>query len=145
MSRTVVGRDFTWNALFNTTRPTAATVIALSETTTPIPSPNTWTVLGGGPGNELAADGFGRVLATSVSKTAGAQVGTLQHTFTHSAAAGTGPPRTIRVVGLFAPSTAGAPGGADTGTLVFAMAQPNPPVLTGTDTLNQTVSIDVGA
>lgn len=144
MSRTTVGRDYTWDAHFNTTRPTASTVIALSESATAIPSPNTWTVLGGVAGNEMTADGFARALATTVTKNAGAQTGTLFKKFTHTSPAGTGTARTPRIVGVIAPAVAAAPGAADTGILVFAMPQPNPPTLTGTDSLDQTVSIDLG-
>lgn len=146
MSRTVVGRDFVSDAMFAATRPNPATVIALSESTAVVPGAgaNNHTVLTGTAGNELAADGFARALAV-YAHTAGAQTSTLQKTFTHSAAAGAGTPRTIRIVGVFSPGTAGTPGAADSGILVFEMPEPNPPTLTGTDSLNQTVSIDFGA
>lgn len=146
MSRTTVGRDFSSDAHFATTRPNPATVIALSESATAVPAQgsNSHTVLAGAAGNELGADGFGRALAT-YSHSAGAQTSTLQRSFTHTGPAGAGTPRTIRIVGVFAPTTAGVAGAADSGTLVFEIAEPNPPTLTGTDSLNQTVSVDFGS
>lgn len=145
MSRTFVGRDFVSDAMFASTRPAAANVLALSESATAVPATgsNNHTVLAGAAGNELATEGLGRATAV-YAHTAGAQTSTLQKTFTHSGAAGAGPARTIRIVGVFSPPSP-APGAADTGILVFEMPEPNPPTLTGTDSLNQTVSIDFGA
>lgn len=146
MSRTQAGRDFSSDAHFATTRPNPATVIALSESTTAVPAQgsNTHTALGGSTGNELAVDGFSRALAT-YAHTSGAQTSTLQKSFTHTGPAGGGTAHTIRIVGVFSPTTAGTPGAADSGTLVFEIAEPNPPTLTGTDSLSQTVSIDFGS
>lgn len=146
MSRTTVGRDFTSDVHFATTRPNPATVIALSESTRAVPAQgsNTDTVMAGTGGNELAADGFARSIAV-YAHTPGTQTSTLQKTFTHSGVAGGGTARTIRIVGVISPTAAGVPGAADTGTLVFEMAEPNPPTLTGTDSLNQTVSVDWGS
>lgn len=144
MSRTQAGRDYISDALFASARPNAANVLALSDVNYSIPAAgsNTHTVMGGATGNELAADGLGRAVAT-YAHSAGAQTSTLQHTFTNSAAAGTNP-HTIYVVAVIAPTAAGVAGAADTGTLVFETAEPNPPPLAGTDTVNQTVSVDFG-
>lgn len=145
MSRTSVGRDFSSDAHFASTRPNPATVIALSETATAVPAaPVPWTLMGNAAGQELTADGFARAIAV-YAHTAGASTSTLQRTFTHTGPAGGGTARTIRQVGVFSPTAAGAAGAVDTGTLVFVMPEPNPPTLTGTDSLNQTVSIDFGS
>lgn len=147
MSRTSVGRDFVTDSLFkDTSRPNAALVIALSESSTAVPAQgsNTHTTMAGAAGNEVTADGLGRAVAV-YAHTAGTQTSTLQKTFTHSGAAGGGTPHTIRIVGVFSPTSAGVAGAADTGILVFEIAEPNPPTLTGTDSLNQTVSIDFGS
>lgn len=146
MSRTAVGRDFVSDAMFATARPNPATVIALSESTASIPAAgsNNRTAIGGGTGNEITTDGLARSLAV-YAHTVGAQTSTLQKTFTHTGPAGGGTPRTVRIVAVFSPVTAGVPGSADSGTMVFEMAEPNPPTLTGTDSLNQTVSVDFGA
>lgn len=146
MSRTTVGRDYSSDAHFATTRPSPANVIALSESATAVPAQgsNGHTVLAGAGGNELASDGFARAVAV-YAHSAGAQTSTLQKSFTHTGAAGAGTPHTIRIVGVIAPTVAGTPGSADTGILVFEIAEPNPPTLTGTDSLNQTVSVDFGS
>lgn len=146
MSRTVAGRDYISDVMFSSIRPAPATVIALSESPEPVPGPGTnqHTVLTGQPGYELVSDGFARALAV-YAHTAGTQTSTLQKTFLHSASLGAGPTRTIRIVGVFAPGVIGDPGAADTGTLVFEMAEPDAPVLTGGDSLSQVVSIDFGA
>ena len=144
MSRTQAGRDFVSAQMLGTPG-LAAQVIALSGVSYSVPGAgsNTHTQMGGSAGNELAADGLGRSLAT-YSHSAGAQTSTLQHTFTNSAAAGTNP-HTIYEVAVFQNAAGPAAGAADSGTLVFEMAEPNPPVLAGTDTLNQTVSVDFGS
>lgn len=146
MSRTSAGRDFISDALFkDTSRPNAALIIALSESSTAVPSQgsNTHTVLAGATGNEVTTDGFARALAV-YAHTSSTQTATLQKTFTHTGSAGAGTAHTIRIVGVFAPTVAATPGAADSGTLVFEIAEPNPPTLTGTDSLNQTVTIDFG-
>lgn len=145
MSRTSVGRDFNADALFKSTQPAPANVIALSESATAVPAAgaNTHTVLAGAAGSEMTTDGFARAVAVYAHST-GAQVATLQKTFTHTSAAGAGTAHTPRIVAVFSPVTANTPGSADTGILVFEIAEPNPPTLTGQDSLNQTVSIDLG-
>ena len=142
--RTTVGRDFTSDAMFkDTARPLPANIIALTESAT-APAVG-HTVLAGAAGNEMTADGFARAVAT-YAHTTGAQTSTLQKTFTHTGAAGAGTARVVRGVGVFAQANGGAvPGAADSGILVFTMAQPSPPTLTGTDSLNQTVSVDFGS
>lgn len=145
MSRTSVGRDFISDAMFKSSQPNPAVVIALSESTYTVPSSgNTDTAIGGSTGNEITADGLGRAVAT-YAHTAGAQTSTLQKTFTHSGVAGGGTPHTVRIVAVFSPTSAGVAGAADSGVMIFEMAEPSPPTLLGTDTLNQTVSIDYGA
>lgn len=125
------------------TRPEVANIIAVAQTG--VAPAVGHTLLGGSAANELAVDGFARATAT-YAHTASAQTSTLQKTFTHTGAAGAGTARTINFVGVFAQANAAAvPGATDTGILVFSLAQPNPPTLTGTDSLNQTVSIDYGA
>lgn len=142
--RTTAGRDFTSDAMLKSSaRPTVANILALSESATAPDAGHT--VLAGVAGNELAVDGFARAVA-NYGHVAGTQTSTLQYTFTHSGPAGGGTAHTIRLVGVFAQASGGAvPGAADSGILVFELAEPNPPTLTGTDSLNQTVSIDWGA
>lgn len=144
MSRTAVGRDFMSDAMFKTTQPAPAVILAVGEGANTIPAQgsNTRTTMGGGTTTESTTDGFARAVATYVH-TAGTQTSTLQKTFTNSAAAGTNP-HTITTVAVFSPTTAGVPGAANTGIMVFETAEPNPPTLTGTDSVNQTVSIDFG-
>lgn len=144
MSRTQAGRDFVSAQMFGTPG-LAAQVIALSDVSYAVPAAgaNTHTTMGGNTTSEVTADGLGRALAT-YSHSAGAQTSTLQKTFTNTAAAGANP-HTIYEVAVFQNAAGPAAGAANTGTLVFEMAEPNPPVLAGTDTLNQTVSIDFGS
>ncbi len=144
MSRTSVGRDFVSDVMFKSPQPNPAVVLALADVSFAIPAQgsNNHTQMGGGAGNEATADGFARKVAT-YAHTVGAQTSTLQATFTNSAAAGTNP-HTIYAVGVFSPTSAGVPGAANTGILVFETAEPSPPTLTGTDSLNQTESIDFG-
>lgn len=145
MSRTTVGRDFISDSMFKDTgRPPAAIILALGDQQVAIPAQgaNNRTTMGGNAGTEATADGFGRAVAVYVHS-AGAQTSTLQKTFTNSAAAGSNP-HTIYEVAVFSPAAAGVPGAANTGVMVFETAEPNPPTLTGTDSLSQTVSIDFG-
>lgn len=143
MARTVVGRDWMADRLFgDAPHDGEAQVIALSESATAVDS--SWEELGGAPGNELAADGFSRAVA-DYAHVQGASTATLNHVFTHSGPSGGGTARTIRKVGVFAYLNGDTPpGSADEGILVFAMDEPNPPTLTGTDSLDQTVLIDFG-
>lgn len=144
MSRTSAGRDFVSDALFKSPQPSPANVLALADVnfTVPPQGSNTHTTLGGDTAHEATADGFARAVAVYLH-TGGAQTSTLQKTFTNSASPNTNP-HTIYAVGVVSPTVAGVPGAANTGTLVFETTEPNPPVLTGTDSLNQTVSIDFG-
>ncbi len=146
MSRTTVGRDFVAEACLRSPQPPPANVLALSESTRPVPAQgsNTDTVLAGAVGNELTTEGLARGVAT-FAHTAGTQTATLQRTFTHSGPAGGGTPRTPRIVGVFSPDVANTPGAADTGRMVYETPIPNPPTLTGTDSLNQQVVVDYGA
>lgn len=133
------------DSMFAASRPSPAVVMALADVTYAIPGAgaNSHTTMAGDTAHEATADGFARAVAT-YAHSAGAQTSTLQHTFTNSAAAGTNP-HTIYAVGIVSPAVAGVAGAANTGTLVFETAEPNPPTLAGTDTVNQTVSIDFGA
>lgn len=143
--RTTVGRDLTSDSIFKlaASRPTEAQVIALAQTGAAAAVGQT--LMGGAAGNELTADGFARAVAT-YAHTATTQTSTLQRTFTHSAAAGAGTARTINLVAVFAQAFGGTlPGAADTGIMGWIMAEPNPPTLTGTDSVAQTVSFDFGA
>lgn len=145
MSRTSVGRDFVSDAMFKSPQPNPAVVLALGDANVAVPAQgsNAHTTMGGNTTTEARTDGLGRKVGT-YTHTAGTQTSTLQATFTNSAASGANP-HTIYLVGVFSPVTAGVAGAVDTGTLVFEMAEPNPPVLSGTDAVNQTVSIDYGA
>ena len=144
MSRTAVGRDFISDAMFKSPQPPPAVVLALGDQPNTIPAQgaNTRTTMGGNTSTEATADGLGRAVAVYVHTT-GTQVSTLQKTFTNSAAAGTNP-HTITSVAVISPTAAGVPGAANTGIMVFETAEPNPPTLTGSDSVNQTVSIDFG-
>jgi hypothetical protein len=145
MSRTTTGRDFVSDALFkDTSRPNAALIMALGDANVAVPAQgsNTHTTMGGNTSTEATADGFARALAV-YTHTTGAQTSTLQKTFTNSAASGANP-HTIYEVALFSPTVAATPGAANTGILVFETTEPNPPVLTGTDSVNQTVTVDFG-
>lgn len=145
MSRTTNGRDFVSDAIFkDTSRPAAALIMALGDASVAVPAQgsNTHATLGGNTTTEATADGFGRGVAV-YTHSVGAQISTLQRTFTNSAAAGANP-HTIYEVALISPTTAGTPGAANTGTLVFETTEPNPPLLTGTDSVNQTVTVDFG-
>ena len=145
MSRTTNGRDFVSDSLFkDTSRPNAALIMALGDASVAVPAQgsNAHTTLGGNAGTEATTDGFARALAV-YTHTTGAQTSTLQKTFTNSASAGANA-HTIYEVGLFSPVTAATPGAANTGTLVFETTEPNPPTLTGTDSVNQTVTVDFG-
>lgn len=145
MARTIEGRDWMSDRMFGNpgTAPTQAQIIALSENAEAIAT--TWSGFGAAGTDELAADGFSRAVGVYVH-TQGEQTSTLQHTFTHSGASGGGTPRTIRKVAVVAQPNGGViPGAANSGIYVFIMDEPNPPTLTGTDSLNQTVSIDFGA
>lgn len=144
MSRTAVGRDFISDAMFKATQPAPAIVMALGDAANTIPAQgsNTRTTMGGGTSTEATADGFARAVAV-YAHTALAQTSTLQKTYTNTASAGTNP-HTITSVAIFSPTAAGVPGAANTGIMVFETAEPNPPTLTGTDSVNQTVSIDFG-
>jgi hypothetical protein len=139
-----VGRDFVSNAMFATTQPAPANVLALGDQANVVPAQgsNNRTTMGGNSGTEATADGFARKVAV-YAHTTGAQTSTLQATFTNSAAAGTNP-HTITSVAVFSPTVAGVPGAANTGIMVFETTEPNPPTLTGTDSLNQIESIDFG-
>ncbi len=144
MSRTTNGRDFVSDALFKATQPFPAIIMALGDVNVAVPAQgsNAHATLGGNAGTEATADGFAR--STSVyTHSVGAQTSTLQHTFTNSAAAGANA-HTIYEVALISPTAAGVPGAANTGILVFETTEPNPPVLTGTDSVNQTVTCDFG-
>lgn len=146
MSRTTNGRDFVSDALFKATQPFPAVIMALGDVNVAVPAQgsNAHTTMGGNTTTEATADGFARAAAV-YTHTAGAQTSTLQKTFTNSAAAGANP-HTIYEVGIFSPpTTAGVPGAANTGILVFETTEPNPPTLTGGDSVNQTVTIDFGA
>lgn len=145
MSRTSVGRDFVSDAMFLTaSRPNPAIILALGDTANTVPAQgsNTRTSLGGNAGTEATADGFARKVAT-YAHTTGTQTSTLQASFTNSAAAGTNP-HTITSVAVFSPTSAGVAGAANTGIMVFETTEPNPPTLTGTDSLNQIESVDFG-
>ncbi len=145
MSRTTNGRDFVSDSLFkDASRPNAALIMALGDVNVAVPAQgsNSHTTLGGNAGTEATADGFARALAVYTHST-GAQTSSLQHTFTNTAAAGANP-HTIYEVALISPTVAATPGAANTGTLVFETTEPNPPLLTGTDSVNQTVTVDFG-
>lgn len=143
MSRTVDGRDWMVGVMFDgTSRPAIASVLALSSNEDDIPSPeNDWSTFGGAPGNEIAVDGLSRAVAV-FAHTDGQDTATLQHTFTHTGPSGGGTPHKITKVAVVATGT--PPGAADSGTFVWIMDEPNPPTLTGTDSLNQTVSFALG-
>lgn len=145
MSRTSVGRDFVSDAMFKNTQPAPAVILALGDlaNTVPAQGSNARTTMGGNTGTEATADGFARKVAV-YAHTTGTQTSTLQATFTNSAAAGTNP-HTITSVAVFSPTTAGVPGVANTGIMVFETTEPNPPTLTGTDSLNQIESVDFGS
>lgn len=144
MSRTTNGRDFVSDAMFKTTQPNPAIILALGDVNVAVPAQgsNTHTTIGGNSGTEATTDGFARKVGT-YAHTTGAQTSTVQASYTNSAAAGTNP-HTIYIVALVSPTTAGVPGAANTGILVFETTEPNPPTLTGTDSLNQVESIDFG-
>ena len=108
----------------------------------PAQESTTRTSVGGNTTTEATADGFARKVAT-YAHTTGAQTSTLQASFTNSAASGANP-HTITAVAVFSPTTAGVAGAANTGIMVFETTEPNPPTLTGTDSLNQIESIDFG-
>lgn len=143
--RTTVGRDFTSDSMHANTasRPTTAQIIALAQNGA-APAVGQ-TVMGGGTGNELTADGFARATA-AYTHTSSTQTSTLQKTFTHTASAGAGTPRTINLVAVFGQANGGTiPGAADSGIMVFINSEPSPPTLTGTDSLDQRVTIDFGS
>lgn len=145
MARTIKGRDWMSDRMFGNpgTAPTQGQIIALSENAEAIV--NTWLGFGTSGTEELAADGFSRAVAV-YAHTTNAQTSTLQYTFTHTGPSGGGTARTIRKVAVVAQANGGAiPGAVNSGIFVFIMDEPNPPTLTGTDSLNQTVSIDFGA
>lgn len=144
MSRTSVGRDFVSDVMFKSPQPNPATVLALGDQPNAIPAQgsNSRTTMGGNAGTEATADGFARKVAV-YAHTTGTQTSTLQASFTNTAAPGANP-HTITSVAVVSPVAAGVPGAANTGIMVFETPEPNPPVLTGTDSLNQTVSIDFG-
>lgn len=144
MARTTVGRDWMIERLHgDAPYDNEAQIIALSEVATAISQ--SWEEFGGAPGNELAADGFARQVA-DYAHVAGTSTTTLNHVFTHSGPSGGGTPRTINKVAVFAYANGGAnPGAADSGIMVYVMDEPNPPTLTGTDSLDQTVLVDFGA
>lgn len=145
MSRTSVGRDFVSDSMFKDSgRPNAAIVLALGDAANAVPGQgsNNRTTMGGNTSTEATADGFARKVAT-YAHTSGTQTSTLQATFTNTAAAGANP-HTITSVAVFSPTVAGVPGAANTGIMVFETTEPNPPTLTGTDSLNQVESIDFG-
>lgn len=145
MSRTSVGRDFISDAMFkDTSRPNAALIMALGDVSVAIPAQgsNNRTTMGANTATEATTDGFARALAV-YTHSVGAQTSSLQKTFTNSAAAGANP-HTIYEVAIFSPTVAATPGAANTGTMVFETAEPNPPLLTGTDSVNQTVTVDFG-
>lgn len=144
MSRTSVGRDFVSDALFKSTQPAPAIILALGDVNVTVPAQgsNSHTTIGGNSATEATTDGFARKVGTYAHTTA-AQTSTVQASFTNSAAAGTNP-HTIYIVALVSPTTAGVPGAANTGILVFETTEPNPPTLTGTDSLSQVESIDFG-
>jgi hypothetical protein len=130
--------------MFKATQPAPAVILALGDlaNTVPAQGSNARTTMGGGTTTEATLDGFARKVAV-YAHTAGTQTSTLQATFTNSAAAGANP-HTISSVAVFSPTTAGTPGAVNTGIMVFETTEPNPPTLTGTDSLNQTESIDYG-
>jgi hypothetical protein len=144
MSRTTNGRDFVSDALFKSTQPNPAIILAVGDANVAVPAQgsNSHTTMGGNTATEATADGFARKVGT-YAHTTGAQTSTVQASFTNTAAAGTNP-HTIYEVAVISPTTAGVPGAANTGILVFETTEPNPPTLTGTDSLNQIESIDFG-
>jgi len=145
MARTIEGRDYMSDRLFGNpaSSPTQAQIIALSENADAILA--SWSGFGAAGDEELSADGFARQVGV-YAHTQGEQTSTLQHTFTHTGPSGGGTARTIRKVAVVAQPNGGAiPGAVNSGIYVFIMDQPNPPTLTGTDSLNQLVSIDFGA
>lgn len=144
MSRTSVGRDFVSDAMFKSPQPNPAVVLALGDQPNTIPAQgsNSRTTMGGNAGTEATADGFARKVAV-YAHTTGTQTSTLQASFTNTAAAGANA-HTITSVAVVSPVAAGVPGAANTGIMVFETPEPNPPVLTGTDSLNQIESIDFG-
>lgn len=144
MSRTTVGRDWMSDVMFKTPQPNPAVVLALGEQTNVIPpqGSNTRTTLGGNTTTEATADGFARKVAT-VIHSAGTQITTLQASFTNTAPPGANPHK-ITSVAVVSPVNAGTPGAANTGIMVFETPEPDPPTLTGTDSVNQVESIDFG-
>lgn len=144
MSRTSVGRDFVSDVMFKSPQPNPAVVLALGDQPNVIPSQgsNSRTTMGGNAGTEATSDGFARKVAV-YAHTSGTQTSTLQASFTNTAPAGNNP-HTITSVAVFSPVVAGVPGAANTGIMVFETPEPNPPTLTGTDSLNQVESIDFG-
>lgn len=144
MSRTQIGRDFVSDVMFKSPQPNPANVIALADVAFTVPSQgsNTHTTLGGNTSTEATADGFARKIAT-YAHTTGAQTSTLQASFTNTAPPGANPHQ-IYAVGVISPTSPGVPGAANTGILVFETTEPNPPLLTGTDSLSQVESIDFG-
>lgn len=118
--------------------------MAVGDVSVPVPAQggNTHTTMGGNTTTEATGDGFGRVLAV-YTHSVGAQTSTLQHTFTNTAAPGANP-HAVYEIAIFSPVTAGVPGAANTGIMVFETAEPSPPLLTGSDSVNQTVTVDFG-
>lgn len=146
MSRTSVGRDFVSDSLFKDSgRPNAALIMALGDANVAIPAQgsNNRTTMGGNSSTEATTDGFARAVAV-YTHTVGAQTSSLQKTFTNTAALGTNP-HTIYEVAIFSPTVAGVPGAANSGIMVFETAEPNPPQLTGTDSISQTLTVDFGS
>lgn len=144
MSRTQVGRDFVSDSMFKNPQPIPANVMAVGDAANAVPAQgsNTRTTMGGNTATEAITDGFARKVATYAHSTS-AQTSTLQATFTNSASAGTNP-HTITSVAIISPTVLNTPGAANTGIMVFETTEPNPPTLTGTDSLSQTESIDFG-
>ncbi len=145
MSRTSGGRDFLLDSAFKSPQPNPAIIMAVSDVANTVPAQgsNTRTTMGGNTTSEATLDGFARAVAI-YAHTVGTQTATLQKTFTNTAASGANP-HTITAVALFSPTSAGVPGAANTGIMVFETTEPNPPTLTGTDSVNQQVLIDAGS
>lgn len=144
MARTIDGRDWMSDRLHgDAPQDGEAQIICLFDD--PDAPTSAWSFSGGPQDPELAANGFSRAVA-DYAHVAGASTSTLNHIFTHSGPSGGGTPVQVNAVGVVAYlNGVTPPGAAGTGILVFAMPEPNPPTLTGTDSLDQTVLIDFGS
>lgn len=144
MPRTLDGRDYFSDRIHGSAPfPGEAQILVLFDD--PDAPTTAWSFDGGPQDPEISGNGFSRAVA-DYFHVAGAQTTTLNHVFTHSGPSGGGTPVTINAVGVAAYENGGsAPGAAGSGILVYAVPEPNPPTLTGTDSVDQTVLVDWGS